>query len=97
MPIGIIGIILVSRFIQNVHGEAWPLDVRGFLLSGTGLGLLIFGMTLAGRGIVRGNIVLALIVAGAVLLGLLLSPRAQSEIPDPRSRASSRCRPFARP
>ena len=38
-----------------MRGEAWPLDVRGFLLSGTGLGLLIFGMTLAGHGIVGGG------------------------------------------
>ncbi len=70
VPIGIFGIALVSRFIQNVRGEAWPLDVRGFLLSGAGLALLIFGMTLAGRGIVGGNIVLALIIVGTVLLGL---------------------------
>ncbi len=70
VPIGILGIALVSRFIQNVRGEAWPLDVRGFLLSGAGLALLIFGMTLAGRGIVGGNIVLALIIVGTVLLGL---------------------------
>ncbi len=70
VPIGILGVALVSRFIQNVHGEAWPLDVRGFLLSGAGLGLLIFGMTLAGHGIVGGSIVLVLVIAGMVLLGL---------------------------
>ncbi len=68
VPIGVIGIILVSLHIKNVHGEYWPLDVSGFMLSGTGLATLIFGMTLFGRNIVSIEIVLALMGFGTLLL-----------------------------
>lgn len=68
VPIGVLGIALVSLYIQNVRGEAWPLDVPGFILSGTGLAALIFGMTLAGRAIVGLDVVLALIGLSTLLL-----------------------------
>jgi EmrB/QacA subfamily drug resistance transporter len=81
VPIGILGIVLVNRFIQNLRGAAWPLDLRGFLLSGAGLALLIFGLTLAGRGIFEGLIVLILIAAGAVLLGFYFLHARQAKFP----------------
>jgi len=69
VPIGVVGIVLVSLFIKNVHGEeVWPLDVKGFLLSGAGLASLIFGLTLAGRGFVGKDIVFVLLAAGSVLV-----------------------------
>jgi EmrB/QacA subfamily drug resistance transporter len=68
VPIGVLGIVLVSLHIKNVHGEAWPLDVPGFLLSGSGLAALIFGMTLVGRGIVGTDIAVALVGIGTLLL-----------------------------
>jgi EmrB/QacA subfamily drug resistance transporter len=69
VPIGIVGIVLVSLFIKNVHGEEpWPLDVKGFFLSGSGLASLIFGLTVAGRGVIGKGIVEALVAAGAILL-----------------------------
>jgi EmrB/QacA subfamily drug resistance transporter len=69
VPIGILGIVLVSLYIKDVRGDAWPLDVPGFLLSGCGLAALIFGMTLVGRGIVGTNVVVALVSVGILLLG----------------------------
>jgi len=69
VPIGIVGIVLVSLFIKNVRGEAiWPLDVKGFLLSGAGLASLIFGLTVAGRGFIGKGIIFALLAAGTILL-----------------------------
>jgi EmrB/QacA subfamily drug resistance transporter len=69
VPIGIAGIVLVSLYIKNFREEApWPLDVKGFLLSGAGLACLIFGLTVAGRGLFGRQLVLTLLVAGTVLL-----------------------------
>ncbi len=71
VPIGIVGIALVSLFIKNVRGETpWPLDARGFLLSGAGLASLIFGLTVADRGVFGKQLVATLLVVGAVLLAL---------------------------
>ena len=81
VPIGLLGIVLVSLHIQNVHGEAWPLDVPGFLLSGAGLAALIFGMTLAGRGIVGLDVVLALTGIGTLLLGAYYLHARQAKFP----------------
>jgi MFS family permease len=70
VPIGVLGITLVSLFIKNIRGEAaWPLDVKGFLLLGSGLAALVFGVTVIGRGLVDTTWVLGLIGAGALLLG----------------------------
>ncbi len=71
VPIGMLGIALALRFIENVREEAVArFDFRGFLLSGLGLLSLIFGMTIIGRGLIPSWGVAALIVGGAALLGL---------------------------
>jgi EmrB/QacA subfamily drug resistance transporter len=69
VPIGIVGFVLVSLFIKNVRGEApRPLDLPGFLILGTALASLVFGVTVIGRGLVGTPIVIALITAGVLLL-----------------------------
>jgi EmrB/QacA subfamily drug resistance transporter len=69
VPIGVAGIVLVSLHIKNVRGETpWPLDVSGFLLSGAGLACLIFGLTVADRGVFGKQLILALLAFGAILL-----------------------------
>ncbi len=51
VPIGILGVTLVSLYIENVRDpDVRPLDVVGFLLSGAGLSSLVFGLTILGRG-----------------------------------------------
>ena len=63
------GIVLVSLFIKNFRGEVpWPLDVSGFLLSGSGLACLIFGLTVAGRGVFGKQLIFALLGVGTILL-----------------------------
>jgi EmrB/QacA subfamily drug resistance transporter len=72
VPIGVLGFVLVSIFIENLTAEAWPLDVKGFFLSGAGLSALIFGLTVAGRNFVAPAIVIALIGTGFALLVLYI-------------------------
>ena len=72
LPIGLLGMILVSRYITNWKGEGdMPLDVLGLVLSGLSLGCLFFGFELISR---EGQVSLALallavgLVAGAFYL-----------------------------
>lgn len=68
VPIGALGILLVSLYIKNIRGEAaWPLDVKGFLLLGPGLASLVFGLTVI-DGPVGMPVAAGLIIAGALLL-----------------------------
>jgi EmrB/QacA subfamily drug resistance transporter len=69
IPIGVLGFVLVSLFIENIKADKpWPLDVRGFLLSGFGLSMLMFGLTVAGRNFAAPLIVALLMGGGALLL-----------------------------
>jgi EmrB/QacA subfamily drug resistance transporter len=67
VPIGIVGIALVSRFIPNVYAERQdPFDVPGFILSGLAIAGLAFGLSALGLEFLPTKIVVALIAAGAV-------------------------------
>ena len=67
VPIGAVGIVLATLYIADVRAEErWPLDVRGFFLSGIGLSAFISGLTIAGRGLVSPLANGALIAAGVV-------------------------------
>jgi EmrB/QacA subfamily drug resistance transporter len=69
VPIGVLGMCLVLLFIKNIRGEAaWPLDVKGFALLGTGLACVVFGLSVISRHLVGTWIVAGLLVAGASLL-----------------------------
>jgi EmrB/QacA subfamily drug resistance transporter len=50
VPIGVVGICLVARFIDNRRSDQRPpFDTMGFLLGGTALVCLTYGMELVGR------------------------------------------------
>ena len=71
VPIGVLGIVLVSLFIPDVREERPPpLDLRGFLLSSVGLLGLVAGFESIGRGLVPPGFTLLLLVAGALAGGL---------------------------
>jgi EmrB/QacA subfamily drug resistance transporter len=64
-PIGIVGIILATRYIANIREEKLPpLDVKGFALSSIGLAGLAFGITNIGQGLFPAEIVLVLLAVG---------------------------------
>jgi EmrB/QacA subfamily drug resistance transporter len=69
VPIGLIGIALSLRFIENIRElEVARFDFRGFFLSGPGLLALIFGLTIIGRDIVPPSLDAGMILGGFVLL-----------------------------
>ncbi len=73
IPVGLIGVALVTRFIGQVRGDAPPpADLIGFVLSGVSLGCLLFGFEMTSRtGELRGA--LALIATGLAAGALYLS------------------------
>jgi EmrB/QacA subfamily drug resistance transporter len=71
VPIGLVGVLLVMRFIANVREEhVPPLDGRGFALTGIGLAALLYGFETMGRGIIPTWVVIALLGLGAACLVL---------------------------
>ncbi|MBL8572827.1 MAG: DHA2 family efflux MFS transporter permease subunit [Hyphomicrobiaceae bacterium] len=71
LPIGFLGLVLATLYIPNIRIEArQPFDMTGFLLSGTGLALSIFGLTLIGRDVLPGPAVAAMMVVGALAIAL---------------------------
>ena len=70
VPIGIFGVVLVSIFIPEMHEQRpGPFDAWGLALSGVCLACVMFGLELAGRGIVA-PIVSASVIATGVLAGV---------------------------
>jgi EmrB/QacA subfamily drug resistance transporter len=66
VPIGIAGILLVTRFIDDIRAETpEPLDVVGLVLSGLGLGGLAFGLSILGLDYLPWPLVAAIILTGA--------------------------------
>ncbi|GGF51699.1 MFS transporter [Azorhizobium oxalatiphilum] len=70
VPIGILGIILATRFIENVREEdVPPLDLRGLVLSGIGLSGLVFGLAVLGQHLVPYWMAAGVTLIGAIALG----------------------------
>jgi EmrB/QacA subfamily drug resistance transporter len=71
IPFGFLALGLATWLMPNVKAEVPPpLDVKGFLLSGLGLTLAVFGMTVAERGIFADWQVWAMMLTGLMLLML---------------------------
>ena len=67
VPIGLVGIVLATRFIPNVRVEHRdPFDFVGFILSGLGIGGLAFGLSVLGLDFLPVGIVAALLGVGAI-------------------------------
>ncbi len=68
-PIGVVGIALATLFIEDVReANPGPLDIIGFILSGSGLASLLFGLAVAGGGLAPLSATIALIAFGALAL-----------------------------
>src|SRR5215475_39835 len=67
IPIGLVGIALITRYIDNVRAEEHPpFDFIGMALSGVGLSGLAFGLSVAGLEYLPSSVVIALIAVGAI-------------------------------
>ncbi len=67
VPIGLLGIVLASRYIPDVRAEyPYPFDLVGFILSGLAIGGLAFGLSVMGLAFLPDSVVAALIGVGAV-------------------------------
>src|ERR1700757_4515835 len=67
VPIGIVGIVLASRYIANVRIEHHdPFDFIGFVLSGLAIAGLAFGLSVMGLDFLPASVVAALLCVGAV-------------------------------
>ncbi|PNG27168.1 DHA2 family efflux MFS transporter permease subunit [Methylocella silvestris] len=84
-PIGVLGIVLASIFIEDVREEnPGPLDVLGFILSGVGLSAILFGLAAAGGGLASEGLIGVLVAVGAAALifYLIHARRAASPLLD---------------
>jgi EmrB/QacA subfamily drug resistance transporter len=69
VPIGILGVFLATRFIENVRAEdVPPLDLKGLVLSGIGLAGLVFGFAVLGQHLVPLWVVVIVTGIGALSL-----------------------------
>lgn len=69
IPIGVLGFILATKYIPDLYeDEVPPLDVKGFLLSGFGLSILLLGLSTIGRHLIPTPLALGLVAIGAALL-----------------------------
>lgn len=67
VPVGLLGLVLVWRFIPEVEGgDAGPLDMRGLVLWGAALALLVGAAETIGRGLIPWWLTLAVAASGAV-------------------------------
>jgi len=82
VPIGLLGIALTLKFIENVRErDVAAFDLKGFLLSGPGLLSLVFGMTTVGRGFTPGWATAALIAAGIAFMALYVRHARRAPAP----------------
>ncbi len=57
LPIGLLGIALVTRFVENVRADkVEPFDLVGLALVGLGVGGLAFGLTVTGISSLRADL-----------------------------------------
>ncbi|MGH6994288.1 MAG: MFS transporter, partial [Stellaceae bacterium] len=71
VPIGILGMVLVTLLIDNTKEASVPdLDWFGFLSSGGALAGLVYGLDLIGRPLVPADVIVG-ILAAAILLGAI--------------------------
>jgi len=82
IPIGLLGIVLVTRFIPNMRGdERVPFDVTGFVLAGLGIGGLAFGLTTVGMNYLPAGVVIALIAVGALSIAAYIRHARRTPAP----------------
>lgn len=73
IPIGIAGIILASRYVEDIRAEKHErFDVVGMIYAGLGIAGLAFGLSVAGLNFLPWSIVIGLVVGGAIFIAAYL-------------------------
>jgi len=73
VPIGLIGIILATRFIEDVRAEHHErFDVVGMVLVGLGIAGIAFGLSILGLNFLPWTLVVSLIIGGAIFTAAYL-------------------------
>ncbi|ADV28016.1 major facilitator superfamily MFS_1 [Pseudoxanthomonas suwonensis 11-1] len=68
LPMGLLGMWLAWRFVPDLRQPVAKMDWRGFMLSASGLGLAMFGLSAIGRGLMPGAATSLVIVVGFALV-----------------------------
>lgn len=68
LPMGLLGIVLARRYVPELREPPGRLDGVGFLLSGLGLALALFGFSTIGQHLVPLAVALTCLVAGIAML-----------------------------
>jgi len=73
VPIGLIGIVLATRFIEDVRAEKHePFDIAGMVLSGLGIAGIAFGLSILGLNFLPWTIVVGLVAGGSIFMAAYL-------------------------
>ncbi len=71
LPIAVVGLFLVWRFIRDIKEEAPPrLDFPGLILTGLGMAGVVYGFENLGRGVLPMPLVIGMLAAGVFSLAL---------------------------
>ena len=82
VPIGLIGIVLATRYIEDVRAEPHErFDAVGMVLAGLGIAGLAFGLSVLGLNFLPWTVVVALIVGGACFIAAYLVHARHTAIP----------------
>jgi EmrB/QacA subfamily drug resistance transporter len=82
VPIGLLGIVLATRYIEDVRAEDHPrFDLFGMVLAGLGIAGVAFGLSILGLNFLPWWIVVALIVSGSCFIAAYLVHARRVENP----------------
>ncbi len=82
VPVGVLAFLMATWVVPQVRAESVrPLDLKGFMLTSSGLSLAIFGITLAGSSTEEMLLAVAMTVLGGVLLTAYVRHAAQASHP----------------
>jgi EmrB/QacA subfamily drug resistance transporter len=82
VPIGLIGILLVSRYIEDLRAEKHErFDVAGMALAGLGIAGIAFGLSVLGLNFLPWTVVAGLIGGGAIFTTAYLMHARRTPVP----------------
>jgi len=82
VPIGILGIILATRYIDDIRAETRQrFDIFGMVLAGLGIGGVAFGLSILGLNFLPWTVVAALVVGGACFIAAYLVHARHTAVP----------------